>query len=165
MNKNDLMPLVLFIARKHCISPRFLAALVELESSWKVGAMKYERGYIWLYNVREMADALGCSKDTAEVIQKSSWGLVQLMGANFYQAGFCGWPVDMCDPEVNLKYGCEHIRRLIKTQDLGFHEPIDLYAAYNAGSVRKVEGRYVNQSAVTAFKKIYESIPSDFGII
>lgn len=163
MSKSELMFAAMMSAKKYRIQPRFLAALIDLESRWEIGAMKYEKGYPWLYEVLELSKKMICSRETMEVIQKTSWGLMQLMGANFYQMGYRGWPIGMCDPKTNLEFGCKHLDKIIENQNLSFKKPLDIYAAYNAGSVRKtLEGLYVNARAVNAFEKKYNLLPEDF---
>lgn len=162
--KKELLPAALLSAKRFCIAPRFLVALIELESGWNPLAMRHEPAYPWLYSIREMAQEVGCSKSTMEMMQKTSWGLGQVMGAVAYEHGLRAWAGELFRPEINLKYVCEHIQRMIRKFDIGFDVPLDLYAAYNAGSVRMIEGRYVNSTAVGAFRKVYQAIPADIGL-
>ena len=77
------------------------------------------------------------------------------MGANIYEMGFKGWIGTLFLPDINLKYGCEFINKMMKRHKLHFDHPLDIYAAFNSGSVRIIGGQYVNASAVRNFEKHY----------
>lgn len=151
----DLTPLISYYAQKHKIPLRFLMALIKTESNFNPNACRYEKGYIWLYSVKEIAGIMGASRDTVEMIQKTSWGLGQLMGAIFHENKLYEWPAVMCELDTNLKYTCEHINKEIRNHNLSFSEPFNVYSCYNAGSVRIIDGRYVNSPAVRNFEKNY----------
>lgn len=87
--------------------------------------------------------------------QKTSWGLMQIMGGVAYELGFKGWPGELLDPETNLYYGCEFL--IGKIFLYGDEDPARLYAAYNAGSPRFENGRYRNQRNVDNFMLIYQN--------
>lgn len=161
----EIEMLILYFAKKYSLNPRFLHALVETESGGNRFAMRYEPAYPYLYSIKECAEMIVCSRATMEMFQKTSWGLCQIMGSNLYEYGFKGWPAEVLDSEVNLKWGCEFLIRLMKAQGLSFSNPDDVYCAYNAGSVRKVDGRYVNSPAVTRFMKNYNKMPHDYGLV
>lgn len=90
-------------------------------------------------------------KTAAGVIWDTSYGLMQLL---FRTAVALGFPDDrsryleLMKPEVNIHYGTKLLKQLIGRY--GFN-PKDIYAAYNAGSVRKNEkGEYTNSKGDTA---------------
>lgn len=157
MSKEDIIAAIDEAAFKYGLSSRFLTALVETESDYNPNAKRLEKDYRWFYSVKEVAEEMRVTKETVIEIQRYSYGLTQLMGANFHALGYRGLPSKMFDVRINLNYGCIFIERIIKTQHL--KNPLDIYAAYNAGSVRKnPSGLYVNQKHVDRFKGIYERI-------
>jgi len=77
--------------------------------------------------------------------QQTSWGLMQVMGAVARERGFTGtFLTELCDPAKNVWIGCRHLVGLSRR-----FSGTDLYAAYNAGSPRRVaSGAYENQGYV-----------------
>ena len=145
------------IAKKHGLDPALVCALCEVESSWIPWAVRYEPKYRWLYNLQG-----GISVDvglyepeeaTEAVQQKISWGLLQIMGAVARERGFRGWLTELCDPTVNLEWGCKHLRWMIDHNNAyGLPDyrikPEDLAAAWNRGTRVVVDDKYKNQSYV-----------------
>ena len=143
-------------AIKFQIDLNIIIAIAKTESGYNPLAQRFEAAYPYLYSVRELADLVGCTKDTMTAAQKTSYGLMQPMGALCYELGFREWPARLFDVKVNLNYACKYIRQIL---DKGYTDPCDIYAAYNAGSVRKSDnGNYVNQSNVRRFKINYDEI-------
>ena len=174
------------IAKKHGLDPALVCALCEVESAWMPWAARYESGYKWLY-IYEFDDEgypyinlsagkrergqqyikfliqLGCSGQTEVIHQKISWGLMQIMGATARERGFRGWLTELCDPQVNLEWGCKHLRWMLDHANdygiemigsspgaFGQHTPpahtayqsfdpnlVDLAAAWNGGKRRR----------------------------
>ena len=164
------------IAKKHGLDPALVCALCEVESAWMPWAARYESGYKWLY-IYEFDDEgypyinlsagkrergqqyikfliqLGCSGQTEVIHQKISWGLMQIMGATARERGFRGWLTELCDPQVNLEWGCKHLRWMVDHNNAyGLPDfrikPEDLAAAWNGGTRVVVDGKYKNQSYV-----------------
>lgn len=115
-----------------------ILAICMAESSFRTYAIRYEPQYRWLYGeptTLAIPELLG---------QKHSWGLMQVMGAVAREYGHTGPFTDLWDPPVGLRYGLLHLRRLRDR----YPEWTDVIAAYNAGSPRKQQNRYVNQPYV-----------------
>lgn len=143
------------------IPVNFLLALIQTESNFNQYVVRYERGYLWTYSPRECAEMLGdgCTKDTMEMMQKTSWGLTQLMAANLYASlNFKGWPGELLhNVKLSLDLTAQYINNMMRRQEIYWTNPLDVYAAYNAGSVRHTaEGIYVNARNVNRFNKIYK---------
>jgi len=107
---------------------------------------------------------------TELLAQQTSWGLMQIMGATARERGFAdnnyhynasnkGWLTELCDPQVNLEWGCRHLRWMVDHNNAyGLPDvrisPADLAAAWNGGARimefvnAKPTGRYKNQSYV-----------------
>ena len=108
---------------------------------------------------------------TELLAQQTSWGLMQIMGATARERGFAdnnyhynasnkGWLTELCDPQVNLEWGCRHLRWMLDHAG-SFNirastqwQNADLAAAWNGGARimefvnAKPTGRYKNQSYV-----------------
>lgn len=148
--------MILQKAKEYRIKSDLLKAVVLVESSGNQWAMRAEPGYPWLFEVNRLSNEIGCNRDTMKVMQSTSWGLMQIMGAVAYEYGFNGWCSELCKPDINLDYGCKHLKAKITKYG---PNPADIYAAYNAGSVRKMDNKtYVNQRAVNHFLRIYDNV-------
>lgn len=141
-------------AKEFAIPEGLLRAIVKTESSGDPFAIRYEPHYRWLYRAEEFANKFYVSVPTEEKAQKTSWGLMQVMGAVAREKGFRGrFLSELCDPEVGLEYGCKHLK--------GFYNRYgnwkDAIASYNAGSPRKKDdGTYVNQYYVDKVMERWE---------
>ena len=162
------------------LDSRLICALCEVESSWIPWAVRHEAGYEWLVGFKkaELRDMPVSFMDikqqwwkphpklarimplySADLIQtellaqQTSWGLMQIMGATARERGFRSWLTELCDPAVNLEWGCRHLRWMIDHNNAyGLPDfrikPEDLAAAWNAGTRVMVDGKYKNQSYV-----------------
>lgn len=148
--------LIIKKAEKYQIEENLLRAIVLLESGGNPYAMRAEPSYPWLYKVIQLSKELKCTGPTMRQMQSTSWGLMQIMGAVAYELGFKGWGSELCNPEINLEYGCRFLKqKIVKYGPNVF----DIYAAYNAGSVRMMtKDQYKNQANVTQFRNIYEML-------
>jgi len=155
----------------HGLDPRLICALCEVESSWMPWAVRHESGYEWLFGrieddfpgIIKFKHSYPGSLSTEVQMQKTSWGLMQIMGAVARERGFRGWLTELCDPAVNLQWGCRHIRWMIDHNNAyGLPDfrikPEDLAAAWNAGKARFVDGKYTNQSYVDRVVKAMEGV-------
>ena len=145
-------------ARKYAMPIDLLRAIVHTESAGNPWALRYEPGYRWLWDVRESRPYKGdpqrlptpsfVSADTELIGQKTSWGLMQVMGAVAREHGFRGRYLSvLCDPEYGLEYGCRHLRHLHERFGAQGWEAVA--AAFNAGSPRRREdGAWINQAYI-----------------
>lgn len=134
------------------ISPKFLWSLIELESAWNQWAVRYEPGYNWI--CRSPRLDVYISQSTLKYSQKCSYGLCQVMGNHYYEQGGKGYCTELLDAELNMKVACEIIKR---HKDKYGRNPLDVYAAYNAGTVRMYDGVYSNAKIVKKFEEIFRS--------
>lgn len=151
MIDHDIKEQIFSFADKYQIERIYLLALVKTESDFNPLAQRYEPGYPYLYSVKELCEIVGCSRSTMEAAQRTSYGLTQVMGAVAYEYGFREWPAELFKYEYCLEYACKHTRRLNDKFEVKEKDFETSYAAYNAGRPRKVEGRWVNASAVSRF--------------
>lgn len=133
------------IAEKMKIDPLLIGAIVSVESAGDSCATRFESHYKWLVNPEKFADLNNISHDTEVNCQKTSYGLMQIMGANARAYGFEDNLTLLIDSETGLKYGIKHLTILIDKYD----NIQDAISAYNQGSPRKKEsGEYANQNYV-----------------
>jgi len=157
-------------AGRYGLDPRLICALCEVESGWNPRAVRHEEGYRWLWGLLRESEEIkptvleqlsGCTITTERICQQTSWGLMQIMGATARERGFTGWLTELCDPAVNLEWGCKHLRWMIDHNNAyGLPDfrikPEDLAAAWNAGTRVMVDGKYKNQSYVDRVVKAME---------
>lgn len=145
-------------AEEYSLDPFLVAAIVKCESAGDRYAIRYEKHYSYLFHVEQMAKAVGSTELTEEMAQKTSWGLMQIMGAVGRERGYRGWLPELTDMILNLKYGCAHLRGYFDR-----HRRVeDCVASYNAGSPRFLsDGQYVNQPYVDKVMKTYRRLLDD----
>ena len=121
-------------------------AIVQVESGWDSFRVRYEPGWRYgTYFAREHADRNGITSDTEDILQRFSWGLMQIMGAVAREIGYNGHLTALCDPILGTRYGCKKLRQCYEK----YADETAAIAAYNAGSAQKTQGgMYVNQRYV-----------------
>ena len=145
-------------ATQHRLPVDLLRAIVHTESAGNTWAMRYEPGYRWLWDVRHGNPYKGdpqrlpapqfVTGETELIGQRTSWGLMQVMGAVAREHGYRGRYLSvLCDPDIGMEYGCRHLSHL--HQRFGEQGWEAVAAAFNAGSPRRTpKGAWVNQSYV-----------------
>jgi soluble lytic murein transglycosylase-like protein len=117
-------------AKANGLEPSLVWAVVLTESTGDPWAVRYEKGYRYLYSPAHVRPEI-CSIATETVMQQCSWGLMQIMGATARELGFRGWLSELCRPENGIAYGCKYLAKQIKR--FGYEKGI---ASYNSGSPR-----------------------------
>jgi len=134
--------------RVNGLNKSLVFSIIQVESSSDTWAIRYEPQFKWILPRAVSllhAKAWGVSIDTEEMGQRTSWGLMQVMGAVARELGWDGPMTKLLLPEHGIDYGCRQLARLARKHKT----EADLIAAYNAGSPRKdVKGKYVNQGYV-----------------
>jgi len=147
-------------ANRHGLEPAVLAALVWKESAGDTHAIRFEPHYRWLWDVYEwkpfrrltseeagrsapptdFQGPTGASDATEWAMQRTSWGLCQVMGAVARERGFKGtFLSQLCEPEIGVEYGAMHLALLLRKWELS-----DALSAYNAGNPTETnEATYV----------------------
>ncbi len=122
---------------EHGLDWKLVGAIVQSESGGEPWAIRYESTFKYRHFFREHASNLGITVDTESMLQSTSFGLLQIMGCVARERGFEDYLPKLCMPEVGLKYGCLHIKKLYER----YSKDSDIIAAYNAGSViEKISG-------------------------
>jgi len=120
-----------------------VAAIVIVESNGITCATRYEPRYRYTTHPHIYASNIGITPGTEEIHQKTSWGLMQVMGGLARELGHTTHLTELCDPVVGLNYGCKYIKRLQETYD----KRTDVISAYNQGSPRKTKGGFYRNEA------------------
>lgn len=124
---------------------RVIDALIHIESSWNPVAMRYERNFTYFTSPERYAKQNRITLDTEKVLQKCSFGLMQIMGGTARFLNYIGPLVGLFDPETNIHLGCKFFAQLAHE----YTNVNDQIAAYNAGSVKRLaNGQYFNQAYV-----------------
>lgn len=163
-----LKPLADHAAVRAGINPALLIAVIEVESSWDIYAQRYEPTYRWLWNVEtgkpyrlSPAKAVRYAKNRSLYpvdfpgglsefdSQRTSYGLMQIMGAVARELGFASRLIDLYQPEINLFYGCKLLSKLINK-----HGERGALRAYNTGSAKSsVMGNKYLDKVLKAMRK------------
>lgn len=148
-----------------------VGAIVRVESNGDPYAWRPEPRYRYLWDVRlnrpfrsltsdEIAAAaappdfptLSESQNEEWTGQRSSWGLMQVIGAVAREEGFSGkYFTELMDPAAALTVGCRHLRPLV--QWAGPNNLTKAAAAYNAG-----KGGYTSSAAQDYARRVLSAM-------
>lgn len=133
------------VADAENVPKNLLGAIVQTESANNKWAVRFEPHYKWLFQTKENAKNNGITEATETVMQMTSFGLCQIMGAVAREYGLKGPIFQLLDEKTNLEYACKLLKKLASRHT----ERNDIIAAYNAGSpIKGLNGRYKNQEYV-----------------
>jgi len=128
-------------------------AIIQVESSNNQYAIRYEPRFRWITNLNGYSSGLQ-TKETEKQAQKTSWGLMQIMGGTARDLGFNGvFLSELLDVRTNVNWGCLYLaglrERFSNLEDSIAIFDDNMIAAYNAGSPRRNDdGTFVNQAYV-----------------
>lgn len=126
-------------------------AIAQTESAGDHLAVRFEPRWKYYFDVPQFAFRNRVSQDTERALQSVSWGLMQVMGSVCRELHYVDSLIKLGnDPRLGAKYGCMKLAQLMKK----YPKLEDAIASYNAGSPRKLDGRYVNQDYVDKVKKV-----------
>lgn len=136
MTKETLITLAQTVGKAESIPWELIYAICLTESSGNEFAIRHEAHYRWV---------LGDNLTPGEYIgQKTSWGLMQVMGAVAREYGFTDQFPALWDPATGIKYGTKHLKRLYAKHG----KWPQTIAAYNAGTPQLIDGKFKNQGYV-----------------
>ena len=149
-----ILDLIKQVAPVFDLEPSLVYGVCRQESNLNPLAARYEGHYRWTLPKIKVP---GCSSKTEEMLQKTSIGLMQVMGAVYRELGFTGWLTELfTNPDKQLEYGCRFLSK--KIRKYGFEEGV---LSYNSGSPIKLKtGKYINQyylDRVIRFEKEWET--------
>lgn len=143
-------------ATEHGIDPLMLQAMAQVESGLNPWAIRYEPNYRYILSPLEWASKLRITKESEEMMQKSSLGLLQVMGALARELGHKDHLTQLFDPELNINYSCAYLKRQMKR----FDKVDQLIASYNAGTPRwdSFQGDWENGEYVKKVMKEWDRL-------
>jgi len=126
----SLENLVINTAQQYGVDPNFVRATIKQESNWDVNASRYEQ---------HLGD--------------TSWGLMQVLlkTAKMVLGNDQLTIQDLIKPEINIAAGTKYLGMLLNQTG----NQSDASAAYNAGSVKMKDGKYINQDYVDSVRRYY----------
>jgi hypothetical protein len=140
---NKILGTIKIISESHGLNPGVVYGVCMAESGLDQYAARYETGFKWT-SPTGFSKPPTCTSDTELVMQKTSWGVMQVMGALLREQGYKGWLNSIsCDVEAQIDHGCRYLAKQIKR-----YGDVAGIAAYNSGTPRIVDGAYVNQKYV-----------------
>lgn len=129
-------------AQSHGLPVDLVTAVATVESALDPLAARYEPHFRWTVPF----SCPGCSSATETAFQKTSWGLMQIMGAVARERGFTATFLTLLlNPHVGAYWGAKHLQHLLGRG----YSTYEAISAYNQGSPRRLDdGRFVNQGYV-----------------
>jgi soluble lytic murein transglycosylase-like protein len=154
ISETDVIKITSIFGEKTKINPRVLHAIIEVESSYYVNAVRFEPRWAYPFQVKDFARKLQITQDTERVMQSCSWGLMQIMGTCAREQKYERELHLTCDPYTNVELGSEKLAEMLNK----YQTIENAVAAYNAGYPRKTaDGKYKNQKYVDDVFKTYDS--------
>jgi len=130
------------VGEKFEVDPNLIAAIIQVESSGVRYRLRAEPTFDYLVAPERWAKALGITKDTEVMCQKTSWGLMQVMGGTARDLGYEDHLVELVEAEIGIYWGTKYLAKQLKK----YQTIKGAAAAYNAGSLRiGKDGKIVNQ--------------------
>jgi soluble lytic murein transglycosylase-like protein len=130
----DARAIVAAAANAAGLEPSLVAAIVLQESGGNPLAIRHESEYRWLWpSSAKVVPPPGVSLATEIAQQRTSWGLLQVMGATAREHG-CREPfltALIADPALGLRFGCLYLASLFARFPGAGRE--GAISAYNAG--------------------------------
>ncbi len=151
MSRAKLEILARQMAEFNKVDSDLVLSIIEVESSFNHWAVRYEGHWKHHFKVEEFARRAQITAETEKQLQMMSFGLMQVMGTVARELGHLGNLLELCQPEVGLKFGIFKLLDLMKKH----RSELDVISAYNAGTPKKgSHGLYVNQGYVTKVSNI-----------
>jgi soluble lytic murein transglycosylase-like protein len=110
-------------AQAHGLPIEWVLAIIEVESSNRWDATRFEPGYRWFWG------KITC--DQERMGQATSWGPMQIMGAVARELGFEGKFEELLS-SLGIDYGCRHLANFVRR----FGLTDGAIRAYNTGRAR-----------------------------
>jgi hypothetical protein len=147
-----LHAIVVKVAADHRVSSRVLSAIIAVESEWDPWAVHFEPKYRHLLDVRRNANESRVSVGTERQMQRTAFGLTQVVGGTARGLGFKGPLAQLLDPATNVQWGARYLRTLVVRYPSNVRAQV---AAYNAGSAIRRGRSYINQNYVDLVMSAY----------
>jgi soluble lytic murein transglycosylase-like protein len=156
MRREELLPILEKAAQHFRIDRNLIEAIIIVESGCDEYATRYESSESvskYLKEVKYFAEKNRITEETEKILQRTSWGLMQVMGFLARDLGFSGNIPMLVVPEINVFYGTLFLTKLLKKYN---NEELAILS-YNAGSpIKNSSGGFINQGYLDKVK--YELI-------
>ena len=137
------------------IDVRAIAAVAMTESSGNPFVTRYEEHYTWLVDPEKYAKTNGIQLEQERYFQKTSWGMMQIMGGVAREMGYYGPLTRLAEPSAGLSWGSKKLALCLRK----YGNLTDAVSAYNQGSPRKNDdGTYQNKKHVDRFLSFYNAL-------
>lgn len=126
------------------LDPLMVLAMIDTESAGCRWVTRYEPNWAYFTQIERFARTVkpNITVQTERMLQATSWGLMQIMGAVARELGHDGHIPELLQPRVNILFGTKKLQALKRPG----YSTDDQIAAYNAGRVVKLSsGLYQNQ--------------------
>lgn len=142
-------------AQRLSMEPCLIAAVIMKESSGVTWKTRFEVHWKWENDLAGYASRLGISQATELIHQKTSWGLMQVMGATARDMGFRGYLVELCaNPALGVHFGTKYLKaRLMTTNTVE-----EALSTYNAGPGELKDGVINNTDYVASVMRFYREL-------
>ena len=133
------------ISQEFKIDICLIKAIIKTESDFNMWAIRFEPNWNYFYKVAEFSEANKITLATEKTLQACSFGLMQIMGSVLREHGYKEPLLKSVTPNINIYYGCKHLKRFI----CKYSKVEDAISSYNAGYPKKdINGNYLNQAYV-----------------
>ena len=160
---NELLPFEKIIkdcSDKYAIDENLIMAIIMQESRGRIWSARYEPDLKYSYMPQSYAKKLFISLDTELVMQKTSWGLMQILGVRAREIGFDQLLPQLLLPSIAIEYGTKVLSDLTKKYD----KTDKVIVSYNAGNPRyAASGKYINQNYLDGVNKWLIQVKSPNG--
>ncbi len=144
-------------AHQYQMDPHLIGAIIHQESRGRSCAMRYEEDYRYLKDPVRLAKEMNLDPNEEETNQKTSYGLMQIMGGLARDLGYKGDLAKLCNPRLNLRLGARQLKVLHKR----FGSVELALAAYNSGTPQFTKsGKLKNERYVQSVLAFYEELRS-----
>lgn len=131
------------------LDPNLVGAVIQIESGGVPYRIRVEPNFGYVNAPERYAKRLGITKDSEILCQKTSWGLMQLMGATARDQGYETHLTGLVEPVVGIYWGCMYLGSRVKK----YKTTKAAVAAYNAGSLKIIKegpktGEIINQAYI-----------------
>lgn len=142
---DEISAIIKKYANQFNIEPSLVAAICMQESGFEPWRARYEPAWPFFTFVLHYSQLLGITSETELMFQKTSWGMMQIIGDVARELGYDGHLPKLSLPENGILWGTKKLSQLQKKYD----DPKDVISSYNQGSPNKsVTGQYKNQDYV-----------------
>ena len=145
--------IVRYYCHKNKVEYKLVKSIIKYESENKQYAKNNEYKQLKdLYWVKKAICDNGLNKNDKHIY--CAYGKMQVLYLSCVALGYKGKPSGLYNETVNIKYGT----MILKQKYEKYHRTKDRICAYNSGSVRCINGIYINQKYVAKVYRHYKSI-------